>query len=196
MLYTKVLEELENTKFSKNRSRKNVSGIPTKSFAMGEVNYRGQASLNYKTRGPSVYNAKFPELYTLLQDFIKESQPDFEYTTIQVNKNVLCEPHVDKNNIGPSYGISLGDFTGGNLVIEGTPYDIHDIWAEFDGRLGHWVEPFEGTRYSLIYFTHTFKPPCASLRKFTVTKDGMYERGVLIKSYLENNFKKWKKKIE
>ena len=182
MSYTKVLKELENTKFPKNKSRKNISDIPTTSFAMGDINIYDR-----RHRGPSVYNTKFPELYALLKDFIKESQPEFEYTTIQINKNVLCEAHVDKNNVGLSYGISLGDFTGGNLVIEGTPYDIHDIWIEFDGRLGHWVEPFEGTRYSLIYFTHTFKPPCASLRKFTVTKDGMYERGVLIKSYLENN---------
>jgi hypothetical protein len=181
MLLTKVLEELENTKFPKLKSRKNISDVKVTAFAMGEIGI-----YDSRMRGPSVYNAKFPELYTLLQDFIKESHPEFEYTTIQVNKNVLCEPHVDKNNVGVSYGISLGDFTGGNLVIEGIPYDIHDIWAEFDGRLGHWVDEFEGTRYSLIYFTHTFKPPCASLRKFKVTKDGMYERDVLIQSYKKN----------
>jgi len=178
-----VLQELENIKFPVNRSRNNISSTPTQSFCLGHVNYRGQKSVGYKTRGPSKHNDRFPALYKLLQDFIKEHNKDFEYTTIQVNKNILCLPHVDKNNVGPSYAIALGDFDGGKLAIQGKQYDIKNRWKMFDGRLGHWTNPFEGTRYSLIYFTHTFKPPSGHWRNITVTKEGMYKKGEKIVDY-------------
>jgi len=182
-MYSKILQQLDNTDFPKNYSRQNISKTPTQSFVLGEVNLRGQKILNYKTRGISRWSKKFPELYDLLKDFIKQHDPNFEYTTIQLNKNIQSPPHIDKNNVGYSYIIGLGDYTGGNLVIEGKQYNIKNTWKKFDGRLGHWVEPFQGTRYTIIYFTHTFKPPCPSLRKIIVTKEGLYNNDELIKQY-------------
>jgi hypothetical protein len=178
-----VLDELENIKFPKNKSRVNVSAKPTEAFAMGSVNYRGQKSLGGRTKGPSRFNKKFPELYESITDLIRFYKPNFKYTTIQVNKNIRSKPHVDKNNVGPSYIIALGDFTGGKLVIEGKEFNIKNRWKKFNGTLGHWVEPFKGTRYSLVYFTHTFKPPCASLRNIEVKPDGLYKNKELMKSY-------------
>lgn len=178
-----VLTELEETMFPLNTTRKNISLIPTESFTLGEVNYRGQRFLDGKTRGPSRYNKKFPELYNLLSKMMKLWNPTFQYTTIQVNKNVLSQPHVDKNNVGPSYGIAFGDFTGGELVIEGNQYIVKNKFKKFNGTLGHWITPFKGTRYSLIFFTHTFKPPCGSWRNITVTKNGMYKKGEKIVDY-------------
>jgi len=178
-----VLEELENTKFPKNISRKNISNNSTLSFTLGKVNYRGQYFLDYKTKGPSRWNKKFPKLYRRLNKLMKLHKPDFKYTTIQVNKDVFCNPHIDKNNIGPSYGIAMGDFTGGELVVEGKKFNINRKFKKFNGTLGHWITPFKGTRYSLIFFTHTFKPPHPSLRNIKVTKDGLYKDGNLIKSY-------------
>ena len=59
-----VLKCLEDTKFPKNNTRKNVSGSKsTEAFALGSVNYRGQASLGGKLKGPSRWNKKFPELF-------------------------------------------------------------------------------------------------------------------------------------
>ena len=119
-----------------------------------------------------------------LKKFIAEKKPDFQYTTIQVNKNVFCNPHVDKNNVGPSYIIALGDFTGGELVVEGTEFNIKNRWKKFDGRRAHWINPFKGTRYSLVFFTHTFKPPHPSVRSITVTKSHIYNKhGEIIKSW-------------
>ena len=178
-----VLDQLQCTLFPKNTSRKNISSKPSEAFALGTVNYRGQKSLGGRTRGPSTFNKKFPELYSLVRKLIKLCKPDFEYTTIQVNKNIQSEPHVDKNNVGPSYIIALGNFTGGDLVIEGERFNISNKWKWFNGNLGHWVEPFEGERYSLVYFTHTFKPPCPSLRNVKVTSSGLYKKDELIKSY-------------
>jgi hypothetical protein len=186
-----VLEELENTRFPKNKTRANVSGAkPTESFAMGAVNYRGQKKLGGKLKGPSRWNEKFPILFKLIKKLIKINTPNFNYTTIQVNKNVLSHPHVDKNNVGPSYIIALGDFEDGELIIEGKEFNIRNKWKYFDGTKGHWVNSFKGTRYSLVFFTHTFKPPNPSTRYLKVTKHGLYDRdkktkqNKLIKKYL------------
>ena len=178
-----VLDELENTKFPRCSSRRNVSDEPIDAFVLGSVNYRGQKSVGGKTKGPSRYNEKFPKLYRLIKALIKEHNSSFPYTTIQVNKNVVSKPHVDKNNVGPSYVIALGDFEGGNLVIKGKEYTIKNKWKKFDGTQGHWITPFEGTRYSLVFFTHTFKPPCPSLRNVKVTTRGLYKNDVLIEKY-------------
>jgi hypothetical protein len=185
-LKKEVLELLQETKFPKCYSRKNISsnsGKPIEAFVLGDVNYRGQAFLDYKTRGPSKYNKKFPKLFSKIKELMKEYDSDFEYTTIQLNKNVLSPPHVDKNNVGPSYIIGLGDYEGGKLVIEGKEYNIKNRFKKFDGTLGHWVTPFKGERYSLVFFTHTFKPPSAFLRGLEITKKGIYKNGELIKRY-------------
>jgi len=170
-------------KFPKRHTRKNISNKPIEGFCLGEVNYRGQKYLNYKTRGPSKYNEIYAELLDMLNNLIKNHDSDFTYTTIQINKNVVSPPHVDKNNIGMSYIIAFGDYEDGELVIEGTKYDIKNKFLKFDGNLAHWTEPFRGTRYSIIYFTHTFKPPSASFRNIQVTKTGLYLDDKLVKVF-------------
>lgn len=179
----KVFQLLEETRFPKCRTRPNVSDHPNESFTLGQVNYRGQKSLGGRTRGPSRYNEKFPELYHAIQEMMECYHPHFKYTTIQVNKNVLSKPHVDKNNVGESYIVALGDYTGGELVIEGKEHNIKHRFKKFDGTKGHWVTPFKGTRYSLVFFTHTFKPPHPSLKHIVVKKDGLYKKGECIKHY-------------
>ena len=48
----------------------------------------------------------------------------------------------------------LGDYTGGAICVEGTASDIRYVPLEFDGwRQRHWTEPYEGERYSLVWFT-------------------------------------------
>lgn len=183
MIKKRVLKELESVSFPTNKSRTNVA-TSSQSFVMGDVNYKGQAYLKHQTtRGPSRWNKKFPELHLLLQELIQFYQPGYEYTTIQVNKNVECLPHVDKNNVGMSYVIALGDFTGGELVIENKPYNIKNRFKLIDGRLGHWTNPFAGDRYCLVYFTHTFTAPNTLLRHVKITKEGYYNKDVLVKKY-------------
>lgn len=186
----KVLELLEATRFPSCQTRKNVSDEPAQAFALGEVNYRGQKSLGGRTRGPSRYNKKFPELLSSIQEMMEHHHPDFEYTTIQVNKNIQSKGHVDQNNVGPSIIIALGDFTGGELVVEGKPSNIKNRFKKFDGRLGHWVQNFKGTRYSLVFFTHTFKPPSREMRGIVVKKDGLYQDGKCIKKYKKYDTRK------
>jgi len=177
-----ILIELNGIKFPRTKSRKNISSKWIEAFCLGDVNYRGQAAVDYKIRGPSKYNIRYPELFKKLQDFA--IQENINYTTIQINKNIKSPPHIDKNNVGLSYIISLGDFTGGELIIEGKSFDIHKRLIKFDGNKGHWTVDFIGTRYSIIYFTHTFKPPCSSKRNIIITEEGAFKKGILVRRYV------------
>ena len=155
-LRAQVLEALRETSFPKGR-RENVSdpGEETRAFALGTVPYRASGNQGYRLRGPSKYNKRFPTLYRLIRKWVAQCHPDFHYTTIQVNKNLKCRPHVDQYNKGESLLIALGDFTGGELVVEGREHKVRHRWVRFDGRCEHWTKPFEGERYSLVFFNHT-----------------------------------------
>tara|TARA_R110000824_G_scaffold108284_5_gene255107 strand:+ start:1055 stop:1630 length:576 start_codon:yes stop_codon:yes gene_type:complete len=99
----------------------------------------------------------FPELRLVFDEFASLYFNDFEFTHIQINKNFKCLPHRDKANIGESVLISLGDFTGGKTGVDFTDgrqiLDSHNQPVKFNGsRYTHWVEDFEGTRFSLVFF--------------------------------------------
>ena len=62
-------------------------------------------------------------------------------------------PHKDKNNVDTSIIFGLGDYTGGEVNVEGQKIDIHYKIIEFDGkRKEHWTEFFKGDRYSIIMY--------------------------------------------
>ena len=180
-MLNEILEELRSINFPKCNTRKNVSKQAYEGFVLGEVNYRGQASVGGRTRGPSRFNIKYKKLHSLLEEYIRRQKPAFSFTTIQINKNIQCLPHIDKNNVGPSYIIALGDFVGGELVVEGKVMDIKNKLSQFDGKKGHWTLPFfpdtldELERYSIVFFTHTFKPPSANQRGIIVNEKGLFK---------------------
>ena len=67
--------------------------------------------------------------------------------------NYKTKKHIDGNNIGRSLAISFGDFTGGELVVEGREYQTKLHPLIFNGALKeHYNRPIHGDRYSLIYF--------------------------------------------
>ena len=70
-------------------------------------------------------------------------------TKIIINKNEKCERHRDGND-GLSWIIWLGDVTGGALVCDdGRRIEEKTTWRQINGRLYHWNEPHEGTKYSI-----------------------------------------------
>lgn len=109
---------------------------------------------------PSRATRERPILARLLTDFVKHEVPDFEFTSIQVNKDYAAALHVDKNNAGTSMIIGLGDYSGGQLWIDeggrfGRVVDLRNRWFKFDGNIAHGVLPFRGRRYTLVYFTRS-----------------------------------------
>ena len=66
-------------------------------------------------------------------------------------------PHVDSGTgAGQSLSmiVGLGEYAGGELFVEGQPFDIQYKAIEFDGwKLRHWTNRFHGERFSLVWFT-------------------------------------------
>ena len=78
-----------------------------------------------------------PELHFLLMQFSeKYVKPYISFTSIQVNKNYVCAPHKDTGNIGESYIVGFGDYSGGQLCIEDTDYNI-ERRKYFDRQAAH-----------------------------------------------------------
>ena len=78
-------------------------------------------------------------------------------SSIQVNRydawRDSATPHVDRNNLGPSWIIAFGEFEGGELWVEGEELDAADAFQSFDGRDYHATLPFSGgPRYSLVFY--------------------------------------------
>ena len=78
-------------------------------------------------------------------------------TSVCYNRSLQCYPHRDSRNSSPSHVMLLGDFTGGALALEtGERFEEKGVWhGPFDfTKTTHWVEPFEGTRHSLVAFSN------------------------------------------
>jgi len=148
MSLSEIQKELERLPIPVNKYRP-MSG-EGRSQAFGIVNRRclpPDYSRNCWTR---------PYLYKLLLDYGK-ANVKIPFTSITVNQNYKAEPHRDKGNVGQSYLVGFGDYTGGELEIhEGPLAGLHDvrqsIVADFTKVL-HSVRVFEGSRYSLVYYT-------------------------------------------
>ena len=109
----------------------------------------------------------------LLSSWARRRSPSgaLPFTTISLNKNYAGRLHRDLGNTGPSIGVAIGPFTGGRLrfwagdsrrgsrssveQVRNEPSVLLDIrqGVVFDGNCAHEVEPFEGERYSLIFFS-------------------------------------------
>lgn len=142
-----IVEYLKDRPLPMNTSRENVGyGL---SQTMGHINdRRGNFNLSGFTKSRM-------DLYELIQALAKRYIPKFKYTSIQVNQNLECKEHLDKNNIGQSVIVGLGDYGGGDLVVEGVPYNIKGKFVKFNGAfLRHYTAPIKKhtTRISLVYF--------------------------------------------
>ena len=66
-------------------------------------------------------------------------------------------PHKDSgagNGQQVSLIVGLGNYSGGQLGVEGTIHDIQYMPLEFDGwKQRHWTLPFVGERFSLVWFS-------------------------------------------
>ena len=144
-----IEEELERLPISLNKYR--VSAGAGRSQAFGVVGRRGEPT-DYSRQ-----NWLRPYLYKLLLDFGAAHVP-FPFTSITVNQNYKSLPHKDKGNIGDSFLIAFGDYTGGELEIhEGEMTGLYTIKntpviTDFS-KVTHSTKDFTGNRYSLVFYT-------------------------------------------
>lgn len=102
-----------------------------------------------------------PELKTIFQDLCDTfCDEKIAVDQVQINKNWQSPPHRDSGNVGESWIIGLGDYEGGETVVEypskHIEYDIKNTFVKFNGsRYTHWTKPYEGKRYSLVFYKHS-----------------------------------------
>mmetsp|Transcript_18089 Transcript_18089/g.37912 ORF Transcript_18089/g.37912 Transcript_18089/m.37912 type:complete len:1196 (-) Transcript_18089:78-3665(-) len=127
-------------------------------------------------------NSLFPELakavFDLEKEIVRTSNPPLPSahgmkrlnnsyhprqpsTHCAVNRNAQFTPHVDSGR-GQGQTLSmivgLGDYSGGEILVENRPYEIRYKPLEFDGwKQLHWTAPFQGERYSLVWFSPEVK---------------------------------------
>jgi hypothetical protein len=94
----------------------------------------------------------------------------FHWNQVQINKNWAIPPHRDASNQGRSYIVGLGDYKNGRLMVningKNKSVNIRNKVFGFDGsKHTHWVTPFVGERWSLVFFTHHGKNELRQLRK-------------------------------
>merc|ERR1711971_508735 len=94
---------------------------------------------------------RFQSLWDLASKVMVEADAVFarKFTAIAFTHNFEGSPHIDSQNIGPFYGLALGDYDGGELCVESgvrevTMCDMKGRMACVDGRYPHWVAPYSG----------------------------------------------------
>jgi hypothetical protein len=132
-----------------------VASAPRGGFGTHRSMTFGLTRHRYKGRElrPSWASLKYPEMHKEIFR-LGELYCPHPFTSIHLNSNVTCPPHVDGNNNGESTVVSFGDYAGGNLVVEGIQYDAYCKPITFDGNvLKHWNTPnLVGNKYSLVYY--------------------------------------------
>ena len=85
--------------------------------------------------------------------------PEKNFDCVMINRNFKCIPHRDKNNIGDSIIVGMGNYNGGDLVIEGKGHCILYSPLVFNGsEKEHWVENWtDGDRYTVVLCCSKFK---------------------------------------
>jgi hypothetical protein len=94
-----------------------------------------------------------PELYKELADI--GNQLGFEFTQVVINRNFKSYKHKDQVK-GITQLVSCGDYTGGELLIEGdkTEYVAYHRPTIFEGRfLLHWNKPHIGDKFTICWWS-------------------------------------------
>jgi hypothetical protein len=154
-------------KFPKCSSRKNVLNGSDKSyegFNLGYIRlipyYANLYGYTIQLSNQTKNHNKTGEIYEKILELAHKNIPDFDFSTVQLNKNYKIAKHIDKRNTGVSYICAVGDYTGGELLIyfDGkdkppTPIDIKNKFYTFDGtKYYHEVADFTGNRISMVFY--------------------------------------------
>jgi len=186
----KALEELRGTNFP-TCSRNNVKLQPPTSNndncnnnSNNKKNQNRGMCMGYYFQGKggiTKHTFDKSDLRYALTELSNEDLPDFKFTSIQVNASIQCAPHVDRNNLGPSQMLTLGDYTGGQtwvhdeengtveyvvesniskkykkgLKLRGVVHETRNRWIFFNAKQLHYTLPFEGERYTIVYFSNS-----------------------------------------
>ena len=99
-------------------------------------------------------NNKLSKLQFALIKLVDIYKLNFKFTSIQIKKNFTSGTlHIDAN-VGPSLTLSIGNFEGGELYINNRGrVDTENKLVLFNGQQPHMALPYEGKRFSFVFFT-------------------------------------------
>ena len=124
------------------------------SWAGKGVNAGYKQILSLKTR-----DKKYKGLFKETKKLMKMRDPKFKFTSVQYNKNNRAKRHKDSKNVGISYIIGLGNYTGGELIVfdenekNRVKHDIKNKFYKFNGSIyPHETVAFKGERYTLVFY--------------------------------------------
>jgi hypothetical protein len=170
------LPELDEREFKDLREHLSKHNIPINKYRKGVGDGRSQCfgMVRKRSMAPDLSRNSWmdPRLHYLLMRFARE-HVEIPFTSVQVNDNYLCAKHMDKHNVGESYIVGFGDYTGGELVLEGKELNIRHRPILFDGsKIEHSTKEFKGRRWTIVY--HTLEAP----KKFPMIRQlSDYEAG-------------------
>lgn len=149
ILLEELYKELQKITIPYKQGRSNRRGFPkhrATTFGITRARYSGKV-------GPSRATLKWPHIWEEIQKI--GNHFNFNFTSVQVNHNCMCPPHKDTKNIGDSLLISFGEYTGGEIVIEGEVKNAYCNPIIFNGHeLEHWNLDHVGNKYSLVFFNN------------------------------------------
>ena len=138
-----------------------IKGRPMKRISYGNVcqsiTFGLTRNLMCKTKGtdpiPCRANRDYPELYKEMLNMMTIIAPNHKFNSITLNHNFKCHPHYDAFNKSPSVIVGLGDYAGGECVVEGCAIDIKHNPLCFNGsKMRHWTNNFCGERWSMVFY--------------------------------------------
>jgi hypothetical protein len=180
MMIEILLDSKLYTGTDRKKKYKEFKGVyPTSKQCSATFGYtrRGKMSEN-KCREESQYYSYYmtktmsdnPHLEAIFDEYALYHLPeDFFFSQVQINYDFDIQPHKDSLNQQESWIVGLGEYKGGELAIEfekGTELiDIRDKPYKFNGsKYTHWVQPYKGHRWSLVFFTHHTKEKLQELK--------------------------------
>lgn len=169
-----VVEVLSVWGFPENDTRVNVLPEGVTSVHSDTIGVLKMRDGTYRIFDPTTRYDSVTKL--LCQWFVtnkgKDLPEEFGFTGININHNYAGRRHRDNGNEGPSAIKALGKFTGGKLNYfpkdvkrpgrmdvaaldpkESIALDLSKKMTFFCGNNAHGVQPFQGDRFSLVFFT-------------------------------------------
>lgn len=152
----KILSETKLSKKEDEETAKKHNGSFRKNFPKHRADIFGVVKLRSVNGGGfaiSRASTTKQKLYDELKR-IGDIIVPFKYSSILINNNTICGKHLDANNVGQSCIVSIGDYTGCNLVIEGKEYNAQYQPLIFNGStMEHYnTDDLVGNKYSLVYY--------------------------------------------
>ena len=152
-----LLHMLKTRKWRKQTHRTNISREYThiqrfskegKSYCARKVLHPQQSE--YVGSGP---------ILEYIRSMLPAWMPQMEHFAVTLNRQVQCHPHKDKNNVGITAILFLGDFEGGDLVrADGRHFSGRLEWFGYDGaQTEHWNTSItSGEKVAVVaHNTHT-----------------------------------------